>query len=59
MPFYFLWGLGCPPLGAGVGAAQLATWQMLYCGGSQPVVNALDDIYRKYGIKLRIEKFDW
>ena len=42
-----------------IGAARLATWQMLYCGGSQPVVEALKDVERKYGVGLRVEKFDW
>ena len=34
-------------------------WQMLYCGGSQPVVDALAGIERDFGVKLRVEKFDW
>ena len=38
---------------------SLATWQMLYCGGSQPVVDALEGIERTYGLRLRVEKFDW
>lgn len=42
-----------------IGAEHLATWQMLYCGGSQPVVDVLVGIQRAYGVKLRTEKFDW
>jgi len=42
-----------------VSSEQLGTWQMLYCGGSQPVVEALASVQREYGIKLRVEKFDW
>jgi len=42
-----------------VGADRLATWQVLYCGGSQPVVDSLKAVERSYGIKLRVEKFDW
>lgn len=42
-----------------IGASHLATWQMLYCGGSQAVVNVLNAIHNQYGVKLRIEKFDW
>ena len=38
---------------------RLRTWQMLYCGGAQPVVDALREISKRYGIKLRVEKFDW
>lgn len=38
---------------------RLRTWQMLYCGGAQPVVDSLQAISRKHGIKLRVEKFDW
>ena len=34
-------------------------WEMLYCGGSAPVVKALKDIESKYGISLAVEKFDW
>ena len=35
------------------------TWQMLYCGGSAPVVKNLTNIHDEYGIDLKIEKFDW
>jgi len=42
-----------------IGVQRLATWQMLYCGGSQPVVDALESIQADYGLSLRIEKFDW
>jgi hypothetical protein len=42
-----------------IGAERLSTWQMLYCGGSQPVVEALQSVRRRYGVKLRVEKFDW
>ena len=38
---------------------RLRTWQMLYCGGAQPVVDSLTEISKTYGIKLRVEKFDW
>ena len=34
-------------------------WSMLYCGGSQPVVDQLKDYRDKFGIGLSIEKFDW
>jgi len=37
----------------------IKTWQMLYCGGSAPVVNNLKNIHNEYGIDLKIEKFDW
>ena len=42
-----------------VSSEQLKTWQMLYCGGSKPVVDALMGVQREFGIKLRVEKFDW
>ena len=32
---------------------------MMYCGGSQPVVDALTGIENDIGITLRVEKFDW
>lgn len=38
---------------------RLRTWQMLYCGGAQAVVDSLSEISRVYNIKLRVEKFDW
>jgi hypothetical protein len=38
---------------------RLRTWQILYCGGAQPVVDSLTEISKTYGIKLRVEKFDW
>ena len=34
-------------------------WSLLYCGGSQPVVDQLKSYKRKFGIALSIEKFDW
>eukprot|EP00811_Abedinium_folium_P010511 NODE_19724_length_830_cov_4.974395.p2 GENE.NODE_19724_length_830_cov_4.974395~~NODE_19724_length_830_cov_4.974395.p2 ORF type:complete len:96 (-),score=26.20 NODE_19724_length_830_cov_4.974395:126-413(-) len=36
-----------------------STWEMLYCGGSQPVLDSLETISKKTGIHLSIEKFDW
>eukprot|EP00322_Chrysochromulina_rotalis_P013360 CAMPEP_0115850806 /NCGR_PEP_ID=MMETSP0287-20121206/12155_1 /TAXON_ID=412157 /ORGANISM="Chrysochromulina rotalis, Strain UIO044" /LENGTH=729 /DNA_ID=CAMNT_0003304817 /DNA_START=333 /DNA_END=2522 /DNA_ORIENTATION=- len=42
-----------------IGPARLATWQMLYCGGSQPVVDALTEISQSFAISLKVEKFDW
>jgi len=42
-----------------IGQRRLATWQMLYCGGSQPVVDALENIKKKFEISLKVEKFDW
>ena len=41
------------------GAAVLKRWGMLYCGGAQPVVDALTKIGYNYGIVFRAEKFDW
>ena len=34
-------------------------WSLLYCGGSQPVVDHLKSYRQKFGIALSIEKFDW
>ena len=42
-----------------IGPHRIATWGMLYCGGSQPVVDALRGIENDVGIALRVEKFDW
>jgi hypothetical protein len=41
------------------GPEVLSRWQMLYCGGSQPVLNKLREVSGKYGVALRDEKFDW
>lgn len=41
------------------GQERLSGWEMLYCGGAQPVVDALKDIKHNYGIALKVEKFDW
>lgn len=37
----------------------VATWKMLYCGGSAPIVNQLKAISDEFHIELDIEKFDW
>ena len=42
-----------------VSAARLATWQILYCGGAQRVVDALKAISEDHGLCFRKEKFDW
>ena len=34
-------------------------WGMLYCGGSAPVVKALKEYKRKYGVSLSVERFAW
>jgi hypothetical protein len=44
-------------LGDGKFAAK--NWNMLYCGGSQPVLDQLKAYKRKFGIGLSVEKFDW
>mmetsp|Transcript_19662 Transcript_19662/g.27645 ORF Transcript_19662/g.27645 Transcript_19662/m.27645 type:complete len:732 (+) Transcript_19662:212-2407(+) len=41
------------------GGNKLTNWQMLYCGGSQAVVNILTEISDKFSIGLALEKFDW
>lgn len=43
----------------GDGKFQARNWNMLYCGGSQPVVDQLKTFKHKFGIGLSIEKFDW
>ena len=43
----------------GDGKFQSKTWSMLYCGGSQPVLDSLKTYKKKYGIELSVEKFDW
>ena len=43
----------------GDGKFSAKNWNMLYCGGSQPVLDQLKDFKRKFGIGLSVEKFDW
>lgn len=44
---------------AKIGMHRLDKWQILYCGGSQPVVDVLHKVASSYGISFRKEKFDW
>eukprot|EP00581_Thalassiosira_minuscula_P014928 CAMPEP_0183730492 /NCGR_PEP_ID=MMETSP0737-20130205/32987_1 /TAXON_ID=385413 /ORGANISM="Thalassiosira miniscula, Strain CCMP1093" /LENGTH=858 /DNA_ID=CAMNT_0025963009 /DNA_START=206 /DNA_END=2782 /DNA_ORIENTATION=- len=43
----------------GDGKFSARNWNMLYCGGSQPVLDQLNALERKFGIGLSVEKFDW
>ena len=43
----------------GGGVKCLKRWAMMYCGGSQPVVDELTRIGEAYGVGLHVEKFDW
>lgn len=43
----------------GDGKFSAQNWNMLYCGGSQPVLDQLKAFKRKFGIGLSVEKFDW
>ena len=43
----------------GDGKFSAKNWNMLYCGGSQPVLDQLKDFKHKFGIALSVEKFDW
>ena len=43
----------------GDGKFSARNWNMLYCGGSQPVLNQLKAFKHKFGIGLSVEKFDW
>ena len=37
----------------------LEGWQVMYCGGSAPVVKALKEAQEKWGFPLKIESFAW
>lgn len=39
--------------------SDLATWQMIYCGGSCSILSLLKSIRKEYDIGLKIEEFDW
>ena len=41
------------------GKQRLCAWQILYCGGAQPVVDALSEVSEDLGIAFKKEKFDW
>ena len=43
----------------GDGKFSARNWNILYCGGSQPVLDQLKAFKRKFGIGLSVEKFDW
>jgi len=44
---------------AQIGPDALKKWQILYCGGSQPVVDSLSRISADLKVDFRMEKFDW
>jgi len=50
---------GIKPYLQGDGKFAAKNWNMLYCGGSQPVLDQLNAFKRKFGIGLSVEKFDW
>ena len=37
----------------------LEGWQVMYCGGSAPVVKALQEAQEKWGFPLKVESFAW
>lgn len=39
--------------------AAVDNWQMMYCGGAEPVVKQLTDVHLTYNIPLKIESFAW
>jgi hypothetical protein len=43
----------------GDGKFSAKNWKMLYCGGSQPVLDQLKAYRQKFHIGLSVEKFDW
>jgi hypothetical protein len=43
----------------GSGKFTAKKWNMLYCGGSEPVLAQLKAYKTKYSIGLSVEKFDW
>jgi hypothetical protein len=43
----------------GDGKFSSKNWNMLYCGGSEPVLAQLRTYKHKYNIGLSVEKFDW
>ena len=37
----------------------LATWGVMYCGGSKPVIASLRELSQEYNIDLHIDSFKW
>ena len=37
----------------------MGNWQVLYCGGSRPMVAKLKHIHKKYKLDLKVEAFNW
>ncbi|KAL7465445.1 hypothetical protein ACHAXS_005802 [Conticribra weissflogii] len=37
----------------------MSTWAMMYCGGSQPVIDTLSEISMDYHMDLHIDSFSW
>lgn len=44
---------------SGDGKYSAKNWSLLYCGGSNPVLQQLKAYKHKHGITLSVEKFDW
>ena len=42
-----------------LGSKILATWGIMYCGGSKPVITALRELSQDYDIDLHIDSFKW
>ena len=38
---------------------MLNGWQIMYCGGAPPVVAQLQQISKKYQVRLKVESFAW
>ena len=43
----------------GSGEFAAKNWSLLYCGGSEVVLEKLEKYGRQFGIALSVEKFDW
>ena len=43
----------------GSGEFAAKNWSLLYCGGSEVVLEELEKYRRQFGIALSVEKFDW
>lgn len=41
------------------GDDSASNWNLLYCGGSQPVLGQLKKFKHKFGVGLSVEKFHW
>ena len=36
-----------------------STWEIMYCGGKNPLLKSLEKVSKEVGIKLHLKSFEW